>query len=174
MGSLVLGARVLRDLLMHFDDIALGILEKDLMPLLGKGRAIVGIGDALTVKVFQKSRQVVRPKRDVAPVDGVDHLPVAKRDIKLTLGQMHLHRPLRRKADLAIITCRALGLGARKVVLRNVVQLKQPRVKIVHPVDVVRDEIDMVKFKFHGRSVFAFCVARHSNRQSAGRPLSTT
>ena len=64
--------------LMHLDDVAVGVVEEDLVPAGHRPAAVVGIADTLLVEPLLECRDVVGAERDVAALDRVDHLAGAE------------------------------------------------------------------------------------------------
>ena len=71
----------------HLDDGPLWIEAEDLVPLLGKGGAVVGVRHAALVEVCLEGLNVVRAVGDVTALDRVDRLLATKGDAEILLRQ---------------------------------------------------------------------------------------
>ena len=135
--------------LMDLYDISFGVMKKDLMPLLGKGRPIVGIGNIVCIKNFFERFDVVRSESDVTAFNGVYYFAVFEGDVEVSLRQMHLHTPVSGKAYLAAVAFVFGLIRAWKVINWNVGQTQYFRIETMQSGDVVSDVIDMVELKLH-------------------------
>ena len=72
---------------MHLDNSPLWIEAEDLVPLLGKGGAVVGVRHAALVEVRLEGLNVVRAVGDVTALDRVDRLLATKGDAEILLRQ---------------------------------------------------------------------------------------
>lgn len=158
---------------MDFDDVAFGVVEEHLMPFFGKGSSIIRIGNAVVVQQLHEGRNIIGSKSDVAAFDRVYRFAMLKGDAEVFLGQVHLHLPIGRKADLAAIAPILRILGSWEILDRDVIQPKNARVKIVEAIHILRDKVDMVEFQFHIR---VFPSAEHRFFQIADdqNPMSST
>ncbi len=94
--------RVLR-CLVHFDDVAVRIVEENLLPAGHRPVAKVGIFDALVVEPLLEGVEVVGAEGDVAALHRIDHLAGAEAYVHVLLGDMHLHRAVGDEGDVARI-----------------------------------------------------------------------
>src|SRR5262245_18537767 len=76
--------------LMHFDDVAIGIVEEDLLPTLHRPSAEVGVGNAVLLEAPLECLDVIGAKGDVTTLDRVDDLAGAEAHAKILLGQVQL------------------------------------------------------------------------------------
>src|SRR5262249_42449491 len=73
--------------LVHFDDVAVRIVEEDLLPTLHRPGAEVGVGNAVLLEAALEGLDVVGAKGDVTTLNRVDCLAGAKAHAKILLGQ---------------------------------------------------------------------------------------
>ena len=64
---------------------------------------------------------------------------------------MHLHAAFSGKFDLAIIAGVFGGVRSRKILRRDVVHAEDADIEIMQGVDVFRDIVDVMEFKFQSR-----------------------
>ncbi len=134
---------------MNLDDIALGILKEHLVPFFGKGRSIVGIGDAVVVQQFLESRNIIGSEGNMPAFNRIDGLTVFECHTKIYLGQMHLHMTICGKTDLAALAAVFGLIRSGEVLDRDVVQPEDVRVEMMQALHVLRDIVDVVEFQFH-------------------------
>ena len=139
-------------LLMHLDDIAFRIVEKYLIPLGGKGGAVIGKGDIIVTKMLFESLNVVGAKGDMSAFNRVDMLAVLHRDIEILLGKMHLHAAFGGEFDLAVIARIVSRVRSRKILRRDRLHLQDVEIEILQAVDVFRHIVDVMKFEFQNRA----------------------
>ena len=61
---------------MHFDDIAFGIIEEDLMPAVHRPLAIVGIRDVLRFEPPLEGPDVIGAKGDMPTLERIDDVVI--------------------------------------------------------------------------------------------------
>src|SRR5437667_9336507 len=101
--QILLSLRLSLRRLMHFDDVAVWVVEEDLVPAAHRPAAIIGILDALLAESLLECRDVVGAERDVAAVDRIDDLSGAKADAEILLGDVKLRRAVAHERDSARI-----------------------------------------------------------------------
>lgn len=131
--------------LMYLNHVALGVVEKDLVPLFCEGSPVVRVRNPVVVQKGFECFDVVGSERNVTAFHRVDHLAIFERNVQVSFGEMHLHIPVCRKPYMAAISCILCLIRARKVLYWNVVQPKHLGIKPMQSGDVVRDIVDVVK-----------------------------
>src|SRR5262249_18544771 len=86
--------------LVHFDDVAVRIIEEDLLPTLHRPSAEVGVGNAVLLEATLERLDVVGAKGDVTTLDRIDDLAGAEAHAKILLGQVNCLLPSVTKATL--------------------------------------------------------------------------
>jgi len=86
---------------MHFDDIPIGIIEKDLIPSRHGPIAPVGIRDGLGVETRLERSKIIGAIGDMPMADRVDHLARVKARQRILLRQMCLDRAIGDKGNIA-------------------------------------------------------------------------
>src|SRR5581483_11628180 len=133
--------------LMHFDHVAVRIIEEDLVPAVHRPSAVVGVANAFFVQALLERRDVVGAKRDVAALDRVHHLAGAEADIHVLLGQMKLRgaigdeRHVTRIALVLDALARHRGLG---------LHVEHLAIELVHRGKVGAAQVDVMQLEFHG------------------------
>src|SRR5205085_4892606 len=89
--------------LMHLDDVALRVMEEDLMPAVHGPRAIVRVGDTLLVEPLLEGGDIVGPERDVSALQRVDGVLGAEPDAEVLLCQVELSGAVMQKRDVAAV-----------------------------------------------------------------------
>src|SRR5262245_63326182 len=87
--------------LVHLDDLAVRVVEEDLLPALHGPGAIVRERDALGLEARLEGVDVVGAEGDVAALDGVDRLPRAEAYPQVLLGEVELGGAVAQERDLA-------------------------------------------------------------------------
>jgi hypothetical protein len=80
--------------LMDFDDVALGVMEEDLLSTPHGPSTVIREGDARLAQRPLERFDVIRPERDVAALEGVDRVLGAKADAEVPLRQAPLGRAI--------------------------------------------------------------------------------
>ena len=133
---------------MHLDDVPFGVVEENLVPLGGKGRAVIGIFDSIGAEMRLESLDVVGAKGDMASFHRIDVLAVSGGDIEILLGEVHLHAAFGGELDMPVITGLVGRVGAREILWCDIIHLQDIDIEFVQGIDVLRDIIDVVEFKF--------------------------
>src|SRR4029077_13262335 len=76
--------------LVDLDDIALGVVEEDLMPAVHRPLAVVGIGDVLCREPPLEGGNIVGSDGDVAALEWIDSVVGAETDAEVLGGEMNL------------------------------------------------------------------------------------
>src|SRR3954469_1470182 len=86
--------------LVHFDHVALRVMEKDLVPSLHRPRAVVGERDAAVLEAALDGCNVIRAKGDMPLFNRIDGLSRPKADAKVLSGEVHLGSAIGHERDL--------------------------------------------------------------------------
>ncbi len=133
---------------MHLDDVPFWVVEENLVPLSGKGRAVIGIFDSIGAEMRLESLDVVGAKGDMASFHRIDVPTVSGGDIEILLGEVHLHAAFGGELDMPVITGLVGSVGAWEMLWCNIIHLQDIDIEFVQSIDVLRDIIDVVEFKF--------------------------
>ena len=76
---------------MNLDDIAVGVVEEDLVPAIDGAFTPVGIGNALLVEMRLEGGKLVSAIGDMAPGDRVDDQPGPEAGLDVATRQVHLY-----------------------------------------------------------------------------------
>ena len=79
---------------MYLDDVAIRIVEEDLVPTVHRALTPVGIGDALCLEMCLEGGEVVSSVGDMPARDRIDDQPGAEPGIYIPCCQVHLDRPV--------------------------------------------------------------------------------
>jgi CheY-like chemotaxis protein len=90
----------------NFDDVAVRIVEKDLIPAVHRPLAVIGIGHTLFLKAPLYGFDIVGTESDVAPMERVHRVVGAKPNGEILLCEMELDRAVGQERNVARI---ALG-----------------------------------------------------------------
>lgn len=88
---------------MDLDDVTLGIMKKYLMPLFGKGCAIIRVMDTLRIQKVRERRNIVSTKGYMTSLNQIDDLTVLEDDSQVLGRQVHLHLAVCGNSDLSVI-----------------------------------------------------------------------
>src|SRR5215472_856117 len=89
---------------MHLDDVALRVMEEDLMPAVHRPGAVVRVGDALLVEPLLEGGDIVGAERNVSALQRVDRVFGAEADAEVLLRQVKLGGAIMQKRDVAAVT----------------------------------------------------------------------
>ena len=118
--------------LVNLDDVALGIVEEDLMPSFNGPCPEIGKGHVPLGQTTLDAFDVIRPESDMAALKRVDGLLGAKRDIEVERGQVHFALAVRQEGnasaialvlDLLLIAGVGVALGKLEYVLVEIFQI---------------------------------------------------
>ena len=73
---------------------------------------------------------------------------VSRRHVEIPFGKMHLHAAFGREFDLPVITGFLGGVRAREILRRDIVHPEDADIEIMQGIDVFRDIVDVMEFKF--------------------------
>ena len=116
---------------MYLDDVALRVVEKDLVPFGGEGGAVIGKGNAVITEMLLEPLDVVRAEGDMAAFNRVDMSAVSRRHVQIPFGKMHLHAAFRGEFDLAVVPGVAGGVRSGKILWRDRVHLQDVDIEIM-------------------------------------------
>ena len=116
---------------MYLDDVALRVVEKDLVPFGGEGGAVIGKGDAVVAKMLLEPLDVVGAESDMASLDRVDMAAVSRRDVQIPFGKMHLHAAFSGEFDLAVVPGVVRGVRSWEILWRDWVHLQDVDIEIM-------------------------------------------
>src|SRR5262249_59989785 len=133
---------------MHLDDIALRIVEEDLIPTLHGPGAVVGIGEVFFVEPPLEGLDVIGAKGDVPALHGVDDLPGAKADAEVLFRQMKLRRAVGAEGNLARVA--VLVQDAPRLQRRFRFEIEYVAIERIERRHVSRAEVDVVQLDLHG------------------------
>src|SRR5450755_880726 len=135
--------------LVNLDDVALGIVEEDLMPSFDGPCAEIGKGHIALCQTALDAFDVIRPERDMTALKRVDGLLGAKRDVQIEGGQVHFALAIRQESyasaialilDLLLIA--GVGVALRK--------LEHVLVEIFQIGGIFGAQVDVMKLCRHG------------------------
>ena len=69
-------------------------------------------------------------------------------DIEILLGEVHLHAAFGGELDMPVITGLVGSFGAWEILWCDIIHLQDIDIEFVQGIDVFRDIIDVVEFKF--------------------------
>src|SRR6266540_3767624 len=86
--------------LMHLDDVAVEIIEENLLPASHGPAAVVGIGNAFFLQMSLERGDVVGAEGNVAAFHRIDNIAGPKAGLEIPLGQMHLRHSIGDKGHI--------------------------------------------------------------------------
>lgn len=89
--------------LMNLDDVAVGIVEENLLPPVHRPGAIIGVRDPLLLQVPLECFEIVGSEGDVASLQRVDGLTGSEGDTQVLLRQVDLSMAVSDEPDVASI-----------------------------------------------------------------------
>jgi len=137
-----------RDYSVDLDDGALRIEEEDLVPILCKARAIIGVVDPVLIKMALERVDVIRAVGDVANgpnTNGIYGLATAEGYAKILRREMHLHVPVSGEVDRHVAATASARLIAWEHVDRHLVHLHDVAVEREQITNLARNDIDVVQ-----------------------------
>src|SRR5262245_51580737 len=132
--------------LVDYDDVAVRVVEKNLLPAGHRPIAVIRIFDALVLETPLERIQIVGAKSDVAALHGIDHLASTKTDIHVLFGDVHLYRAVGDEGDVSWI---ALVSHAVATHVGNCLHVENVSIEFVHHRDVCGGQIDMMHLQLH-------------------------
>ena len=99
--------------LVDLDDIALGIVEEDLMPAVHRPLAVVGIGDVLLLEPPLEGRNVIGAEGDVTALERIDDVLGAEADAEVLGGQMYLGLAVGHEGDRGGVALRGVACAVQ-------------------------------------------------------------
>jgi hypothetical protein len=135
--------------LVNLDNVALGIVEEDLMPSFDGPRAEIGKGHVTLCQTALNALDIIGPERDMAAFKGIDGLLGAKRDVQIKGGQVHFARAIRQKShastialvlDLLLVAGVGVALGKLEHMLIEIFQIGR----------VFGAQVDVMELRRHG------------------------
>ena len=135
-------------MLVHLDYVSFGIVEEDLMPFDCEGGAIIGIFNPFGAEMRLESLNVIGAKGDVASLHRIDVPSVSSGDIEILFGEVHLHAAFGGELDISVITGFFGSGGAREILSCDIIHPEDIDIEFVQGIDVFRDVINVVEFKF--------------------------
>jgi hypothetical protein len=145
---------------MHFDDMAIGVLQEYLIPAGDRPAAIVRITDVQLVAPTHETLDVVRAETEVTVSHWIDRLLHLEAGIQVALGPMKFDVAVSQEIDLAHVgAVSTVSAHYGMLVIRDRTQFKQILVEARQPGKVVRAQVHMMELKLHsidsfGRLVF--------------------
>lgn len=136
-------------LLMHFDHVAIGVVEENLVPAAHGPGTVIGIAHAFGVQMLLESDDVVGAKSNVAALEWIDRLILTETDGEVPLGQVHFRRAVGDEGDGAAIAARVVGDDPVRFALRLGSQIENVAIELVQRRDVGGAQIDVMQFEFH-------------------------
>jgi len=128
--------------LMNLDDVAVGIVEENLLPPVHRPGAIVGVGDPVLLEAPLECFEIVGSEGDVASLQRIYSLPSPERDTQILFRQMDLGMSVSDEPDLAGIP---LGDDSRRLQGGLVLQAENCPVEVGHPGHIGRAEVYVVQ-----------------------------
>ena len=118
---------------MDLDDIAVGVVEEDLVPAIDGAFAPVGIGNALLVEMRLEGGKIVTAIGDMALGDRIDDQPGPEAGLDVARRQMHLDVTVGHESDITGI---AFRLFQHRQPLRLALESQNILIKAVHGLDI--------------------------------------
>jgi hypothetical protein len=149
MGRQMLEYQPLAANLMDFDDVALWILEEDLVPAIHRPIAIIRIWHTIFFEALLETFNIVCAEGNMAAVQRVQRVTCTEAYAKITRGQMELNFAIGAKGHIA-----SIALGGNTSIpecwLRR--QSQDVPIKILHLRHVFGAEIHVMELECHGFS----------------------
>ena len=118
---------------MYLDDIAVGIVEEDLVPAIDRALTPVGIGNTPGVEMRLESLEVIAAIGDMPAFHRIDDQAGAKSGLYIASGKMDLDRTIRDKGHIAGI---APGLFKNRQPLGLAIKPHDVLIETVHRLDI--------------------------------------
>jgi hypothetical protein len=132
------------------DNVAIRVLQEDLIPTGDRPAAIVGIADAQLVAPTHETLDVVSAETKVAMPHRIDGLLHLEAGIQVALGPMELDVAIREEVYLARIgAIVAFSTDYGMLIVGNGTQLEQIFIKIGQSGEIVGAKIHVVEFELH-------------------------
>jgi hypothetical protein len=152
--------------LMHFDAMAVWVIQKNLMPAGDGPAAVVGVTDAECITFAHKALDVVSPEAEVAMTHGVDELFHLEAGFKVPFRPVKFDVAIREEINFACVGS-ILTFTADDGVVSIVdgSQIKQGFVKLCQARQVIGTDIHVVKLEIHS----VLSSMQLMNRSNRGR-----
>jgi hypothetical protein len=141
--------------LMDFDNVAIGVVQEDLVPTGDSPAAVVRIADTHGVALAHETLNVIGAEAEVAMTHGVDELLHLVARVEVALGPVELDVTVGQEVDFAgvgpVIT---LAADYRVCIVGDGPQLEQRLVELCEPRQVIRAEVHVMKLELHSDLAF--------------------
>jgi hypothetical protein len=137
--------------LMHFDAMAVWVVQKDLVPAGDGPTAVIGVTDAERITFAHKALDVVSPEAEVAMTHGVDELLHLEAGFQVAFRPVKFDVAIREEINLACVGP-ILTFTADDGVIRVIdcSQIKERLVKLSQSGQIVGTDVHVVELEIHG------------------------
>jgi hypothetical protein len=136
--------------LMHFDDVAIRVLQEDLVPIRHGPNPVIRIRNVQLFEAFLEAFNIVRPKAEVTAVQRIDGLLHAEAQVDVLGRQVELDCAISHEIYFRAVTMGCVGVAAHVLFVLDAVEVKNGAIKRREASDVFRAEVHVMEMKFHG------------------------
>jgi hypothetical protein len=132
---------------MHFDNVSIGIVQKDLVPVGNRPNAVIGILDAKFIKPLFEAFDIIGTKAEMPAIQRVDVLLHFEAKIYVARGEVEFDGAIGDEIYLRTIT--VIGVHACVLFVLDPVHRENGLVELGKARDVLGAQVHMVILEFH-------------------------
>lgn len=145
--------------LVNFDDMTIGVMQKDLVPTRNGPASVVRITDTYGVALAHETLDVIGAETEMAMSHRVDELLHLVSGVEVALSPVKLDVTVGEEVDLAgVSTVIAIAADDGVRLIFDGAQLKQRLVELRQTGEVIRAEVHVMKLELHSDLAFVEVV----------------
>jgi hypothetical protein len=141
---------LLPDWLVNLDNIAIWILQEDLIPVSHCPHAIVCIWNLQLLEALLEALDVICPEAEMPAMQWVDRLLHSEAQVDVLGCQMEFDGTISHEIHIRAVTVGGIGIAADVFLILDPVEGKNVSVELGKTRNVFGAEIHVVEVKFHG------------------------
>lgn len=135
---------------MHLNDVAVRILQEDLVPVRHCPHAVIRIGNFQIVEALLEALDVVSPEAEVPTVQGVDRLLHPEAQVDVFSGQVEFDRTISHEVHVGAVAVSGVGVAADMLLILDPVERENVAVELGEARNVFGAEVHVMEMEFHG------------------------
>lgn len=135
---------------MHFNDVAVRVLQEDLVPVRHGPNTVVRIRNLQLFQALFEAFDIVRSEAEMAAVKRVNRLVHAEAEVDVLGRQVKLNSPVSHEINFRTIAMGRIGVATHVLFILDAIEVKDRAVKRRKAADVFRAEVHVMEMKFHG------------------------